>query len=55
MTDRQLQLIGWVLFIVCAVFYTAASVQDGNPLSIAGSVTFLVACFFFVVPLLRQP
>lgn len=52
--DERYQLVGWVLFIVCALFYIAASIESGSVTSFIGSVVFLVACFVFVIPLLRK-
>ncbi|MEO1439034.1 MAG: cytochrome oxidase subunit III [Chloroflexota bacterium] len=50
--DERFQLAGWVLFIICAVFYTIASIESRSWSSLAGSVVFLVACFVFMVPLI---
>lgn len=51
--DLIYHLIGWVLFIVCAVLYLAAGLRTGDVLTIVGSVVFLVACFVFLVPVIR--
>jgi hypothetical protein len=50
--DEKYQLVGWIMFILCALFYTAASAESGDIVANIGSVTFLVACFVFLVPLL---
>lgn len=47
-------LVGWILFIVCAFFFLAASWQSGDTLTFIGSILFLVACFAFVIPLVRS-
>ena len=47
------QLYGWILFVVCALLFIAASVIDREPLVLAGSVIFLLACLFFLVPLIE--
>lgn len=44
------QLVGWVLFIVCALFYLASSLKNRDVLAAAGSLAFLVACLVFLVP-----
>ena len=44
---------GWLLFILCAVFYLASSLKNHDPLAIIGSVLFLVACLVFMVPIVR--
>jgi F0F1-type ATP synthase assembly protein I len=49
-SDR-LQLIGWLLFVVCAVFYIVSSLESGSISSLIGSVLFLIACFLFMIPL----
>lgn len=48
------QFRGWILFILCALFFIAAGVANGDALTIAGSILFLVACVFFVIPLAGQ-
>jgi hypothetical protein len=52
--QRNASLAGWALFVVSAVFFTAASVRSGDGLALAGSLFFLVACFVFLAPLLRR-
>lgn len=52
--ERNWHLAGWVLFILCALLYIASSLRSGDMLSFTGSVVFFVACFVFLVPLLRQ-
>ena len=54
--DEKYALVGWVLFIVCAVFYTLAAFQYKSLTSIVGSLIFLLACFVFMVPLIwKEP
>jgi len=53
-TQQRFHLWGWILFIGSAMFFMAASLQAGDPLSLIGGVLFLVACFVFLVPLLAQ-
>ena len=50
--DRKLkfQLLGWLLFIVCALFYLASSLKNRDALAILGSLAFMVACIVFLVP-----
>ena len=47
---RPLDRWGWILFLVCALLFVAAGVRDGDALITTGSVLFLVACVFFLVP-----
>lgn len=52
--ERRFQLWGWGLFVVCALMYVVSSVESGSLWSLAGSVVFLVACFVFMIPLVRK-
>jgi hypothetical protein len=54
MSERLTSLLGWSLFVVSALFFTAASLRAGDPLALAGSLFFLVACFVFLWPLMRR-
>jgi len=53
-THQRVQLWGWILFIGSAIFFMAASLRAGDPLSLIGGALFLVACFVFLAPLLSQ-
>ncbi len=53
--EKQLHLWGWIVFIASAICFTAASIRVGDILSLLGSLLFLLACFFFLVPLFRSP
>ena len=48
--EFKFQLGGWVLFILSASFFTAASIRAGDILSLLGSLLFLFACFLFLIP-----
>ena len=48
------QIAGWILFILCAVFYITSSLKNNDVLTLIGSVIFLVACIVFVIPLVRS-
>lgn len=48
---RRLELAGWVIFVLSALCFIAASLRSGDLLSITGSVLFLLACAFFIAPL----
>ena len=54
MNEHRAALIGWVLFVVSALFFTAASARAGDGLALTGSLFFLVACIVFLLPLLRR-
>jgi len=45
-------MAGWVLFLICSLFYIYNSIQADDPIYLAGSVIFLVACVSFMVPMI---
>ena len=51
---RMFQLWGWILFIVSALFFIAASVRAGDMLGLGGGIFFLIACFVFLFGM-REP
>jgi predicted membrane channel-forming protein YqfA (hemolysin III family) len=51
--DLKYQLFGWILFIVCAIFFIASSLINGDTLTFIGSIIFLIACIVFLIPLLK--
>ncbi|BBO81791.1 hypothetical protein DSCO28_23570 [Desulfosarcina ovata subsp. sediminis] len=53
MTTKQ-QLIGWLLFVICAFFFIAASIKNRDLLTLIGSIIFLVSCLFFLIPLIKK-
>ncbi len=50
--EVKFHLWGWILFLVCAGFFIASSIESNNILSLVGSIIFLIACLVFIVPLL---
>jgi hypothetical protein len=52
--ERGVQLCGWILFVVCALFFIANSVKGKDVLGFIGSFVFLIACFVFLVPFLSK-
>ncbi|MFT5001350.1 MAG: hypothetical protein ACI861_001810 [Paracoccaceae bacterium] len=48
---KNFEFIGWVLFTVSACFFVASGVRSGDLPTLVGSLLFLIACFFFIVPL----
>ncbi len=53
--ERRITLAGWVLFVISALFFIAASIRAGDMLSLAGALFFLVACFVFLLPYALRP
>jgi hypothetical protein len=49
---ERLQLIGWCLFILSAIFYIASSIKAKDILSLIGGLFFLFACLVFLKELL---
>ncbi len=52
--EVTLQLIGWILFVVCAFFFIASSLKNQDVLAFIGSVVFLLSCVAFIIPLVRK-
>jgi len=51
-TNRY-HIIGWVLFIICAIFFMASSLKNNDIWTFTGSIIFLAACVVFLIPLLK--
>jgi len=52
--EKKYHLWGWILFIICAVFFIASSLKNRDMLGLAASLIFLIACLFFLTPLFTQ-
>ena len=52
--ERKFQLWGWVIFLVCAVFFIVSSLKSGSIFGLVGSIIFLVACVVFMIPLVSK-
>lgn len=52
--ELNFQLWGWLLFIVCAILFIAASIKNQDALTLMGSLFFLIACVVFLIPLVRS-
>lgn len=52
--ERNLQLVGWILFVLCAIFFIASSLKNRDTLAFIGSVLFLISCIVFIIPLVRN-
>jgi len=50
-SNRQIDFVGWILFVMSAIGFIIASV--GNFWALAGSVFFLLACVVFLIPFFR--
>jgi uncharacterized membrane protein YtjA (UPF0391 family) len=49
--DAKFQLIGWILFIICAILFIISSIQSRDTILLIGSIVFLIACILFIIPL----
>jgi len=49
-----LHLIGWILFVLCAIFFIASSLKNQDTLTLIGSILFLISCLVFIIPLVRR-
>lgn len=52
--EKKCQIWGWVLFIISALFFMAASFMARDPIGFGGGLFFLVACFVFLLPFLSD-
>jgi len=52
--EMTYQLSGWILFIICAVFFIASSLKNHDTLALIASVIFLISCIVFLVPLIKR-
>ncbi len=48
--EHRINLAGWWLFVISALFFIAASLRAGDMLGLLGALFFLVACFVFLLP-----
>lgn len=47
--DEQLEFWGWLLFVVSALFFIAASIRSGDVAGLLGGLFFFLACAVFLV------
>jgi len=43
------QLIGWILFTLCAILYIISSLEANDWMMLGGSLLFLLACILFLI------
>lgn len=51
-SNRQIDFLGWILFILSASSFIVASI--GNLWAMMGSIFFLIACLVFIIPFFRK-
>jgi F0F1-type ATP synthase assembly protein I len=53
--DRAVfEIVGWLLFIASAIGFTVSAWKSGDNAALIGALLFLIACFVFLYPLLRE-
>ncbi len=52
--EKKFHLCGWILFLICAAFFIASGISNGDRLSLAGSFIFLAGCVVFIIPLITK-
>ncbi len=52
--DEKLHLLGWAFFVLCGLIFTAGGIVNKDPLTVAGSITFLIGSIFFLAPYLQK-
>ncbi len=52
--DRRFHLVGWGLFLLCALCFLALSLRDRDFLSLLASLLFMAGCIVFIIPLIRR-
>jgi len=51
--EEKFHLVGWVLFIICAILFILSGIQNDDLLTTVGSFIFLIACVVFLIPLIH--
>ena len=52
MSNKNINLIGWILFIISASGFIISSI--GSFWAMFGSLFFLIACIIFLIPFFRK-
>ncbi len=50
-TEKWFHLTGWLLFLVCAIFFIMQYLLHSSALGLIGSIVFLFGCIVFLIPL----
>jgi hypothetical protein len=49
--EKRLQVVGWLLFLLCSLLFLASGIRNSDPWSIAASALFGVGVVLFLVTL----
>ena len=52
--EQNLNLVGWILFAVCAGFFIISAIKASVIWHLIGSIVFLGGSAFFVIPFIRR-
>tara|TARA_B110000438_G_scaffold211090_1_gene203120 strand:- start:794 stop:958 length:165 start_codon:yes stop_codon:yes gene_type:complete len=50
--NRNINILGWILFLISAVGFIVSSLE--NFWALFGSIFFLIACLVFLIPFFRK-
>ena len=53
MKDAHYQIAGLVGFILAGIVFIAVGIKYGDPLTILGSVIWVISCLIWLVPLVK--
>ena len=49
-TESKVNLVGWILFVISALWFIVSSVRSGDTIYLLGSIFFLLGCVVFLIP-----
>lgn len=53
MDEKRSQIIGLIGFIVAGFVFILAGINFGDPLTIIGSIIWVLSCFVWMIPLVN--
>lgn len=51
MKEKNYQIVGWILFVICSLLYMYDSFLVKNTIAFLGGVAFFLGCISFLIPL----
>ncbi len=49
-TEWKVNFVGWILFVISALWFIVASLRSGETVYLLGSIFFLLGCVVFLIP-----
>ena len=46
--EKNHDLLGWLLFVISALFFIVSSIRNGDVIGLLGGIFFLLACVAFL-------